>query len=81
MTDGDHRGPDDVTGKARHSGREQAREAVTKAEEVVELLEHARELMTEENPAQSAIEHLHVAIREARSHAAMLESWYRRTYD
>lgn len=70
-----------MTGKARHSGREQAREAVTKAREVVELLEHARELMAEENPAQSATEHLRAAIREARNHATMLESWYRRTYD
>jgi hypothetical protein len=70
-----------VTDKAGHSGREQAREAVTKAREVVELLEHARELMAEENPAQSAIEPLSAAIREARSHATMLENWYRRTYD
>ena len=65
---------------SRYPGREQARQAVTKAQEALKLLERARKLMSEENPAQLAMEHLHTALREAESRVAMLEDWYQRSY-
>jgi hypothetical protein len=67
-------------GVGRYPGREQARQAVTKAQEAVKLLERARKLMTEENPAQLAMEPLHTALREAEGRVAMLEDWYQRSY-
>ena len=67
-------------GAGRYPGREQARQAVTKAKEAVKLLERARRLMTEENSAQLAMEHLHTALREAEGRVAMLEDWYQRSY-
>jgi hypothetical protein len=66
-------------GVSRYPGREQARQAVTKAKEAVKLLERARKLMTEENPAQLAMEHLHAALREAESRATVSEDWYQRS--
>ena len=46
----------------------------------MELLEQARELMAEDNAAQSGMKHLHAALHEAESRANMLDDWYRRTY-
>ncbi len=71
-------GPRD--GVSRYPERGQAREAVSKAQDAVKLLKRARKLMTEENPAQLAIGHLHTTIQEAERHATMLGSWYWRTY-
>jgi hypothetical protein len=68
---------DDVS---RYPEREQAREAVSKAQEAVKLLKRARKLMTEENPAQLAIGHLDTTIQEAERHATTLGNWYWRTY-
>jgi hypothetical protein len=68
---------DDVS---RYPGREQAREAVSKAQEAVKLLKRARKLMTEENSAQLAIGHLHTTIQEAERRATTLGNWYWRTY-
>jgi hypothetical protein len=63
-----------------YPGREQARQAVTKAQEAVKLLDRARKLMGEENSAQLAMEHLKAAIQEANRHTTALEGWYRRSY-
>jgi hypothetical protein len=65
---------------SRNSTRKQAEKVKTHARVVVELLEQARELMVEDNAVQPALEHLHATLREAEDRAAMLESWYRRTY-
>jgi predicted subunit of tRNA(5-methylaminomethyl-2-thiouridylate) methyltransferase len=64
----------------QNSVRKQAERAKTEGWNVVELLEQARELMAEDNAAQSGIKHLHAALREAESRANMLDDWYRRTY-
>ena len=68
---------DDVS---RYPEREQAREAVSKAQEAVKLLKRARKVMTEENPAQLAIGHVHTTIQEAERRATTLGNWYWRTY-
>jgi hypothetical protein len=65
---------------SQNSTRKQAGKVTTHAREVVGFLEQAREMMVEDNAVQPAIEHLHATLREAEGRAAMLESWYRRTY-
>ncbi|MDQ3965342.1 MAG: hypothetical protein M3246_02630 [Actinomycetota bacterium] len=67
-------------GGARNPGREQAREAVAKAEKVAELLEQAFELMAEDDPIQPAVKHLYATLCEAEVRLTVLENWYRRTY-
>ncbi len=63
-------------------GRKQreAREALKKSKEVVELLDLAFTLMAEDDPAQPAAAHLYVALWEAEIRANTLEDWYGRTY-
>jgi hypothetical protein len=67
-------------GETRNSGREQGREAVVKAEKVVELLERALKLTAEDDPVQPAVKHLNAALYEAEARLSALENWYRRTY-
>ena len=62
------------------SKRKQAHKVKTQAREIVELLEEARKLMAEDNVVQPAMKHLHMALYEAKSRAAVLEDWYQRTY-
>jgi hypothetical protein len=63
-----------------NSGREQAHEAVAKAEKVVELLARALELLAEDDPVQPAAKHLNAALYEAEARLSVLEDWCRRTY-
>lgn len=67
-------------GEVRNPGREQGREAVAKAEKVVELLERSLRLTAEDDPVQPAVKHLRAALREAEARLSVLENWYRRTY-
>jgi hypothetical protein len=67
-------------GEDRNSGREQGREAVEKAEKVVELLERVLKLTAEDDPVQPAVKHLNAALYEAEARLSTLENWCRRTY-
>ena len=58
----------------------QAREAVAKAEKVVQPLERAFELMAEDDPVQPAVRYLYASLNEAEARLTVLEDWYRRTY-
>ncbi len=58
----------------------EAREALRKAKEVVELLDRAFTLMSEDDPAQPASAHIYAALWEAEIRANTLEDWYDRTY-
>ncbi len=68
-------------GELRNSGREQGREAVAKAEKVVELLKRALRLTAEDDPVQPAVKHLNAALYEAKARLSTLENWCRRTYE
>ena len=66
--------------EVRHPQRKRAAKAKANAREAVVLLEHARELIAEDDAGQPAIKHVYAAIEEAEGRATMLEDWYRRTY-
>ena len=70
----------EASADGRSSTRKRAEKVKTQAREVVELLEQARELMTEDDVLQPAMKHLYAALHEAEGRATMLEDWYRRTY-
>ncbi len=66
--------------EGRHPQRKRAAKAKANAREAVVLLEHARELIAEDDAGQPALKHVYAAIDEAEGRATMLEDWYRRTY-
>ena len=66
--------------EGRHPQRKRAAKAKDNAREAVVLLEHARELIAEDDAGQPAIRHVYAAIDEAEGRATLLEDWYRRTY-
>ncbi|MGH3088152.1 MAG: hypothetical protein ACRDSJ_12635 [Rubrobacteraceae bacterium] len=69
-----------MNGASTLSARRRAREAVEKSGEVVELLEHAFELVAEDDSVQPAMGHIYAALCEAETRHRVLEDWYTRTY-
>ncbi len=57
-----------------------ASEAVEKSGEVVDLLERAFELVSEDDPVQPTTHHIYAALREAETRRKTLEDWRARTY-
>jgi nitric oxide synthase oxygenase domain/subunit len=70
----------EVSDESQTCGREQAERAKTQAWEAVNLLEQARELLTEDSVTQPAVKHLDAALYDAKARATVLEDWYQRTY-